>query len=324
MPKIAEKIVGHPTQQQQLQDDLDLHNVAHAYLFSGSRHLGKMTLALKFASELLAFDVDKEERERFSSHVERLTHPDLLVLDQLWIEGECEDWDRIAESSNVPQAHRAKKPAAKTNTISIDDIRALQERLIETGTGTYRCCVIRSMERMQDTAANAFLKILEEPPEGLIFLLTTENIGSLLPTIVSRCRSIGFRRLASKDMKVLLSGVEEDDQKFILHMAGGSPGLAVRLRDDTDFLRLHRTLHGVAQSFWRSHSLRERLQVLSPLHKRGIEADDLLLHLGLTLREQPPALIAKNAAAYHALAADLQTNAHRQLLTQRFALSITS
>lgn len=322
MPKLVETIVGHKPQQQQLQDDLDLHNVAHAYLFSGQKHLGKMTVAFNFAAALLAIDVDKEERKDFTANVERLTHPDLLVLDQLWIEGACEDWDTIAKSSNVPQIHRSKKPTAKTDTISIADMRALQERLIETGTGTYRCCVIRSMERMQPEAANAFLKILEEPPEGLVFLLTTENLGALLPTIVSRSRVVSFRRLASKDLKVLLSGTEEDDQKFILHMAGGSPGLAVRLRDDPDLLRLHRTLHGTAQSFWRLHSLRERLQVLSPLHKRGTEADDLLLHLGLTLREQPPSVLTQYAEAYQRLASGLETNAHRQLLAQQFALSL--
>ena len=323
MPKLVEKIIGHSSQQKQLSDDLELHNVSHAYLFSGLAHLGKTSLALKFAEELLSVDVDKEERGDFIANVERLTHPDLLVLDQLWIEGECEDWDRIAKSSNVPQIHRSKAPKAKTDIISIDDIRALQERLIETGTGTYRVCIIRGMERMKAEAANAFLKILEEPPEGLIFLLTTENQSALLPTILSRCRVIPFQRLSSKDMKILLSGSEESDQKFILHMASGCPGMAVKLRDDPDLLRLHRTVHGTAQAFWRAHTLRERLSVLSPLHKRGQDAENLLLHLGLTLREQPPSILQKHAEAYQKFASDLETNTHRQLLTQRFALSIT-
>lgn len=323
MPKLTD-IIGHASQRQQLKTDLEQGNVSHAYLFSGPEHLGKMSLALSFATDLLSVGKSEDERLKTRTAVEKLTHSDLLVLDRLWIEEDCEAWDIIAESSNVPQAHRAKKPAAKTDTIGIDDVRALQERLIETGMGTYRCCIIRSAERMQDAASNAFLKILEEPPEGLIFLLTTESQGSLLPTIISRTRVIPFQRIATKEIRKLLDGVSEDDSRFILHIASGAPGLAVKLRDDPDFLRLHRTVHGAAQSFWRSQSLRERLSLLAPIGKRGQESDDFLLHLGLALREQPHHALMWYTGAYRALATDLETNAHRQLLAQRFALEVHS
>ncbi len=321
MPKLTD-IIGHTQQREQLKTDLERQNVTHAYLFSGPDHLGKMSLAFSFAADLLSFGMSDDERRKIRTAVEKLTHPDLLVLDRLWIEEECEDWDIIAENSNIPQAHRAKTPAAKTDTIGIDDIRALQERLIETGMGTYRCCIIRSIERMQDPAANAFLKILEEPPEGLVFLLTTESQGALLPTIVSRTRIIPFRRIATREIQKLLTGVPEDDSRFILHIAGGAPGLAVRLRDDPDFLRLHRTVHGAAQQFFRSQSLRERLTLLAPLGKRGQESDDFLLHLGLVLHEQPSHILTRYAGPYRALTTDLETNAHRQLLAQRFALEV--
>ncbi len=321
MPKL-QKIIGHVLQQEQLKNDLAQGNVSHAYLFSGDRHLGKMSLALQFAFELLSTGVSEQQKPQVQSQFERLTHPDLLVLDQLWMEDVCENWEVIAKTSNVPQIHRSKAPKSKTDMISIDDIRALQERLMDTGSGTYRCCIIRSMERMADVAANAFLKILEEPPKGLIFLLTTEHQSSLLPTIISRTRVLPFQHLSRKDLKILLEGVAEDDQKFMSHIASGAPGMVVRLRDDPDLLRLHRTIHTTAQSFWRSDSLRERLQILAPLHKRGRESDDLLLHLGLTLREQNPAKICKSGPVFQQLAAGFQANTHRQLLAQRFALSI--
>ncbi len=321
MPKL-QKIIGHASQQEQLRGDLEQGNIAHAYLFSGPRHLGKMPLALQFAYELLSTDVPEEKHPEVLSQFERLTHPDLLVLDQLWMEDVCDDWDAIAKTSNVPQRHRSKAPASKTDIIGIDDIRALQERLMDTGSGTYRCCIIRSVERMQDAAANAFLKILEEPPKGLVFLLTTQHQSSLLPTIISRTRVLPFRRVSMKDVAILLEGAPEDDQKFMLHIASGAPGMVVRLRDDPDLLRLHRTIHTTAQSFWNTHSLRERLQILEPLHKRGKEADDLLLHLGLTLREQSATSRMKNTPAYQQLIGCFQTNTHRQLLSQQFALEI--
>jgi len=321
MPKVTD-IVGHQTQLQQLQDDLENANVTHAYLFAGDSHLGKMTVARRFASQLLSQGVEPDALEQVHSQIEKLVHPDILVLDQLWIENVCEDWDVIAKTSNVSQQHRAKKPPAKTDVISIDDIRVLQDRLYETGTGTWRCCVIRSVERMQDAAANAFLKILEEPPAGLVFLLTTQVLSALLPTIVSRTRVMKFHALPHVQLLPLLSGFPEDDAQFILHLAQGAPGTVITLRDDPELLRAQRLMHSKALSFWRSHSLRERIQLLLPLHQRGEGANQFLMHLALALREQSPEAVSSTHALTE-LVAGLHTNAHRQLLAQRFAFSVT-
>lgn len=313
-------IVGHSEEQAQLLRDIELNNVSHAYLFSGPAHLGKMSLALRFAYDLLSVDANEDQKKDIRTAVEKRTHADLYVLDKLWIEGQMEDFNIIAKYSNVPQAHRAKKPGAKTDTISIDDIRAMHTRLIETGMGKYRVCLIRGVERMQEAAANAFLKILEEPPEGLIFILTTESRETLLPTIVSRTRVMTFSRVATKELRECIEGLSEDDQRFILHIARGAPGEVIALRDDPDRLRLHKTVHATANSFWEEHSLVRRLNIAKPLHNRGEEADHLLLHLGIALREQAPDKRVKNAPSYQRIVDGFHTNAHRQLLTQRFAL----
>lgn len=310
-------IIGHTLQQEQLNQDITSGNVSHAYLFSGPQNLGKMSLARQFAGQLLSGGV---MNDNIKHQLEKLTHPDYLVMDQLWIEGVCDNWDVISETSNVPQGHRAKKPGAKTDVISIDDIRALQERLYDTSVSPYRCCLIRKVERMQDAAANAFLKILEEPPAGLVFILTTESAGQLLPTIPSRARVLSFRRLAPATLRELLDGVPDDDAQFILHIAQGAPGTVVELAEDPDFLREHRTIHGQAQQFWRTSSPKDRMTALKPLAKRGEEADRLLFHLGLTLREQAPEINTEQLQAYQQLVRGLRTNAHRQLLSQRFAL----
>ncbi|MBU1123051.1 hypothetical protein KJ652_00495 [Patescibacteria group bacterium] len=322
MPKIT-PIIGHESQCKQLLGDIESDNIAHAYLFSGVRHLGKMSVARWFALQLLLKDNPSEEHEKIKSEVERLVHSDLLVLDQLWMDGVCDDWDIIAKTSNVPQQHRAKKPPAKTDIISIDDVRAMQERLYETGTGTHRCCVIRSMERMQDAAANAFLKILEEPPEGVVFIITTQTHSMLLPTVISRMRTIQFHRLGYAELQPLLEDVSEDDAQFILHLSQGAPGTVITLKSDSDLLRERRLLHSKAASFWKSKSLREKLDLLTPLHKRGIESRRLLTHLSLALREQGGTATPAQVAALTNLSRDLETNAHRQLLTQKFVLNTT-
>ena len=323
MPKLPD-IVGHERQLLELARDIESGNIAHAYLFSGRRHLGKMTVAHRFALQLLLIGLPEEGREQARHDFGKLTHPDLLVLDQLWIEGVQEDWEQIARTSNVPQVHRAKKEKkAKTDSIGIEDIRVLQGRLLETGIGVWRCCVIRSAERMHDEAANAFLKILEEPPPGLVFLLTTQQKSSLLPTIVSRARGIPFHPLSRAAMQPLLADCTEDDRQFIVHLAQGAPGIATLLRRDPDALRTRRLVHARALSFWRTPALGERMQILVPLHKRGQESDDLLLHLALALRGESPDIIRRNAPPLARLADGLRTNAHRQLLAQEFALSVS-
>jgi len=314
------KIVGHQIILEELSRDLSAKNLAHAYLFSGPRHLGKMAVARWFAEQLLTDGVPEEKLADVRRNIGCLTHPDLLILDQLWIEGTCTDWDVVARTSNVPQQHRAKKPAAKTDTISIDDVRALQERLHDTGTGQFRCCIIRAMERMQVAAANAFLKILEEPPEGLVFILTSQSASILLPTVVSRARSLLFRRLPNRELLTLLEGSSASDRQFILRIAQGAPGVVARLMQDTDQLREHKLVHEQALSFWGTTSLADRLRILQPLQKRGAEAERLLLHLALTLRER--GVTIDRMREFQLFAQDLQTNAHRQLLAQRFAFSI--
>ena len=319
-------IIGHKSVVSELEQDIAADNVSHAYLLSGPKHIGKMSIAHFFAEKLLCSglpeDATDEEKKDCQKHIENLTHSDLLVLDQLWIDGVCDDWDVIARSSNVVQQHRSKAPKAKTDTISIDDIRALQERLHETGTSKYRCCIIRSLERMQDAAANALLKILEEPPEGLVFIFTTEALSQLLPTLISRMRVLRCHRLSRKELLPLLSGLSESEATFILHIAQGAPGIVQALVDDPDVLREHRHVHTAATSFWKEPSLKQKLQLLKPMHKRSQEADQLLLHLALALREHSCSPTHTQALSQYARG--LTTNTHRQLLTQQFALSVNA
>jgi hypothetical protein len=319
VPHVSSQIIGHESQIEALKADIFSDNVAHAYLFHGPAHLGKMTTALWFAQELLCSGLGAPERLGAAHQIDRLTHPDLFVLDQLWIEEVCEDWEMIARTSNVPQGHR-QKSGARTDTISIDDIRALHTRLHEKSLSRYRCCIIRSADRMLENASNVLLKILEEPPPGLVFILTADSSTALLPTIVSRSRILAFRRVADRVLAPLLSTLADEDRQFILSLAQGAPGTATALCADPDALRTHRIRQNAALSFWHGRSLQERLQHLDPLLERGEESEYFLLHLALALR-QHPSRNPQNTRALTELVAGLQTNAHRQLLAQRFAMS---
>jgi len=313
-------IIGHAAQREALLRDVKTKNVAHAYLFEGPKSIGKFTVAKWFAEILLSVDArTPEEEKRVHEQTKRLIHPDFLVVDQLWIEDACEDLDLIARYSNISQHHRSKAHA-RTDTIGIDDIRMVQERLQEVGNGTYRCCLIRSMERMQDEAVNALLKILEEPPPGVVFLLTTQMMHSLLPTLLSRTRVLPFKRLSPSELRPLLAGIDADDARFILHLAQGAPGRLRRLMADPALLRSEQTVRAQAGSFWQSRSLAERLKLLVPLHERNQDADRFLLHLCLTLREEIERHHPSAGIALEELIQGLESNASRQLLVQRFAM----
>ena len=318
MPSPA--IIGHRAQLAQLESDLSSGNLSHAYLFVGPPGIGKFTVTKWFAKKIMTKDAPPSEHERIEEQMDRLIHPDVLVLDQLWMDDVCDDFDVIAQSSNIPQQHRAKAKV-KTDVIGIDDVRVLQERLNETGTSGHRLCLIKSVERMRDEAANAFLKTLEEPHPGTVFLLTAESEEIVLPTIRSRSRVVAFQRVGEQEIQSLLSGVDATDARFILHIAQGAPGLAVRLRDDPDALAHEKQVHDQARNVWVARSLADRLQLLTPLHERGKEAEQFLRHLAITLRESPNRS-RSGEAALTALIRERETNAHRQLMVQKFALDI--
>lgn len=322
MPKIRE-VVGHEHQIAELSQQVAKNNISHAYIFSGPRHVGKMTTAFWLAHKILTKDVPESEHAKVQQQIEYLTHPDLLVLDRLWIEKESDDWDVIAKYSNVSQGHRSKKSSpARTDTIGIDDVRALQERLYEKSVGARSCCIIRSAERMQDAAANALLKILEEPPIGLTFILTTQASSGLLSTIRSRARIVQFQRVVQSTMQAFVQKLDDADASFVLRIAQGAPGVAKKLAADPDALRETKQLHNAVRRFWETDSLQQRLQILAPLKQRDQEAEELLLHLSLALRHMPIEQRHKHYTSLFRLLHGLQTNVNAQLLSQAFALGV--
>lgn len=316
------EIVGHVLPIAALLQDLASDNIAHAYLFVGPPRLGKFTIARWFADALLCLGRTPEDAAAVREATRRLIHPDLLILDQLWIEGICEDWEMIGRRSNVPQEHR-KKAGARSDRIGIDDVRVIHDRLHISGSGRYRCCCIRRIERMEDPPANAFLKILEEPPEGRVFLLTADSLDAVLPTVVSRTRVLRFQRLPTQTLFPLVADLPEEDRHFLLHVAQGAPGAIRRLRSDPDTLRRERLLHSRALTFWRTSSFAQRLKTLEPMAEDTEEARSFLLHLALALREEGPAHPLQEQALRQLIHA-LQTNVQRPLLLQQFALAVSS
>lgn len=217
-PKCNEHLVGHKKQEKQLLTLINEKRLPHAIMFTGHQGIGKATLAYRLARFLLAGQQDAggslfgdplpaESMHIAATHptfrrVVSGGHPDLLVL-----EGD---------------------------DIKIEEARKVSEFLALTpAESEWRVVIIDSAEAMNRNAANALLKILEEPPSQAVLLLISHNPGRLLPTIRSRCRTIRIPALAQEEfVKVMTSITPEldpsDYAKWTL-MSGGSPGVALAL-----------------------------------------------------------------------------------------------
>jgi DNA polymerase III delta prime subunit len=318
------EIIGHERERSQLTEDIAKGKVSHSYLFSGKKHLGKFTIAKWFATELFTHGKNETEKREIMHLIDRNMHPDLLTLDQLWIEDICTDWNIIARSSNISQEKRAKRKV-KTDTIGIDDVRELQYRLHETSQTGRTCCLIRSIERLNLEAANALLKILEEPPPSVTFCCTTESLSSLPQTIVSRMRIVNFSPVRSADLKPLLARFAEDDRPFLLGIAQGCPGIIIRCKEDVSRLRTYRQDHIAAHSFLEAHSLLSRLQQMTTALEKKTSSDvlqHLFLHLQQNMRSEDERKVKealRTAKELLKLMHTLESNTHRHLLATHTA-----
>lgn len=131
--------------------------LAHAYLVCGHPRREGIELANKLADLVLSRDDGRPDGDG------GLHHPDLAVLE----------------------------PVGKGRVIRVDDIRQVSRRMATTSySGGWKVAILLAADRMNDAAANAFLKMLEEPPAGRLFLLVTDAPHVLLPTIQSRCHRL--------------------------------------------------------------------------------------------------------------------------------------
>lgn len=197
-------------------DALDRGRLHHAWLLCGVEGLGKATFAYRAARRLLGARPDEGRGPlgaRPDDPVSRLisaqSHPDLLVLERL-VEG------------------------GKTRkSISVEQARDLPEFFSKSPSqAEYRVAVVDAADDLNVNAANALLKILEEPPERGVLLLVAHAPGRLLATIRSRCRRLAFpvwSEPALADLVRSRSGLDGSEALRIAGMAGGSPGAALNL-----------------------------------------------------------------------------------------------
>ena len=171
-PKSFSEVIGQDSITKTLENSIKINQLAQALLFCGPRGVGKTSCARILAN--MINDNDTNTSEDFSFNV--------FELD-----------------------------AASNN--SVEDIRKINEQVrIPPQIGSHKVYIIDEVHMLSNSAFNAFLKTLEEPPKHAIFILATTEKNKIIPTVLSRCQIYDFKRITIKDIQLYLSNIAEKNK----------------------------------------------------------------------------------------------------------------
>ncbi|MBI3024288.1 MAG: DNA polymerase III subunit gamma/tau [Candidatus Tectomicrobia bacterium] len=204
-PQRFEELIGQDHIRRTLSNGLAAGRVAAAYLFSGTRGVGKTTTARILAKALNCESSDKPVPEPCGAcascgEIARGAHPDILEIDGATYTG-------------------------------VDNVRELQEKLqFRPLRGRYKVIIIDEVHQISRAAFNALLKTLEEPPPHVVFIFATTELQKVPETILSRCQAFEFRRIAPGQVAAQLARIvkeqkfkaEEEALRLIARMGEGS------------------------------------------------------------------------------------------------------
>ncbi len=267
-PRDTAAFVGHEAAVRTLTESFGAGRLAHAWLISGPRGIGKATLAYRFARHVLAAGGAPEASLFGAAEAENATGS----RDPLDMSSEDEVFRRVASRSHADlmtlELEFNEKTKRMRSEIIVDQVRRLIPFFgMTAGEGGWRVAIIDSCDDLNRNAANALLKVLEEPPRQGLLLLVAHTPGRLLPTLRSRCQKLALGPLGAQDAGDLLGAhlpeVPEADRAALARAAEGSPGRALELAANgglglyAEMVDLFRPLPGL--DIPRLHALGDRL-----------------------------------------------------------------
>ncbi len=238
-------LIGHQAQLDFLRRSLQAGKLSHAYLFVGPDRVGKKTMAKEVSD---------------------------------WVLGRKDDKTEMSHDTQIKFVERVydEKTGKKHKDIAISQIHEVRDFINHHALiGSYKVVIIDEASRLNQNAANALLKTLEEPsPKTLIILLAVDD-RDLLPTIVSRCQVTRFYPVSQKEIYSALvnQGAGRETAREISRLSFGLPGRALELFAEPEKLKFYQTER---ERFWKllKGDLNSRFKALADLFP-GKETDQI-------------------------------------------------
>ena len=234
-PRDTAHLIGHNAEQAEFLSAFNTGRLHHGWMITGPRGLGKATLAWKLARFLLATpdddggmfaapppdSLDIPDDHPVARRLKSLSEPRLFLLRRPWDD----------------------KTSRLRQEITVEEVRKMKSFFsLSAADGGRRVAIIDSADEMNTSAANALLKLLEEPPANVTLFLISHQPHRLLPTIRSRCRELRLSPLAPDALAQALTQaggeVDAGDAQALAELAGGSVGEAFRMTN-LDGLKLY-------------------------------------------------------------------------------------
>lgn len=248
-------LVGQTKAKESITRILESGRLSHAYLFAGPSGTGKLPAALAFAEAVNGVShLSDLQTAKASTKSSWLHHPDIHVFIpvpsqvsfkdvQRRIEMLADDPYAVVDFGHVPELDGGDKSKNRRSFYPLDyyekEIRPTA--YLAPNEGRRTVIILSKVETMRKEVANAFLKLLEEPPEDVMFLLTTDQPERLLPTIISRCQLVPFVPVPPADIEHALvgnHGFDAAEAQYLSRVCGGN--YAMTRFYDLDALRKQR------------------------------------------------------------------------------------
>lgn len=198
---VFETIIGHDLPKRLLIKTLEKNRLPNAFLFAGMEGIGKKSIAYAFVKTLNC------------------------LVDNGGINCSCNICRKIREEKTIDHYHI--KPSGAINQISVDDIREFHDNAsIYPVEFRKKILFIHDADRLNINAANALLKLLEEPPKHLLIFLFTNSLSSLMPTIRSRCTLVQFHPIPwdiLKEWIIKEMKISKNEAEIAAFFSEGSP-----------------------------------------------------------------------------------------------------
>ncbi len=252
-PRESFDLVGHAEAERSLLDAYQANRLPHALIIGGECGIGKATLAWRLARFILANpdpaaahaarDLHVDPHHPAARQIAALSHSNLFLLRREWNE----------------------KTRRHFSEIRVDDVRQAMHMFQHASQG-YRICIVDCADELNRSAANALLKLVEEPPPRSLFLIVAHRPALVLPTLRSRCQILILRPLSNEEVFAMLKRLGEEEAavcRNAAERAQGSVATALHLLAEGG-LELDRLIGGLLDGLpaidWRAvHSLADQV-----------------------------------------------------------------